>query len=150
MRRCIAILFLALGMVPPPGAAEAARAAPPGRETVRVQGIGVRADDLIMTLKGTTLYLLWDAFPYNADLPNPLSVGALGRMAEDLVSGFALKKHPKVRRFRVTILEFTDRDSYGAPRYDLTKTLGRFEISLDAKTGLPLTPLNLDAGGTQN
>lgn len=91
--------------------------------------------DVVMSLDENTVYVLWDAYP-SRDRIDPLlgNPGSFDGVAATLAEGGA-RKFPHASGIKVSIVEFVERDSYGAPRYDSAKTLARFAFSRDPKTG---------------
>jgi hypothetical protein len=119
----------------------AAETPSPISPTVRSGGLDIRLADLVLTPKGKDLYVLWDAFPYREALAKLDGTDPLAKVAAGLARNFALRKYPKGHGVRVTVVEFTERDSYGTPRYDTAKTLGSYDMAVDPKNGrLQLPP----------
>jgi hypothetical protein len=110
---------------------EASAAAPLLTGTVEAGSLSIKAADVSLTLRPTYVHMLFDAFPYRDDLqvdshkPKPLEP-----VVEALVQGFVLARLPGTKLVKVDVVEFTDRDSYGAPNWDVVKRLGRFEVKI--------------------
>jgi hypothetical protein len=136
------LLCLALALAGP-----LAAAAEPAKDgaaalTVSAAGLNISGADLILSGKPSTLFLLWDAFPYRDALHDGDPAQRLA-VVKDLIDGYALKRNPQALRVKVTVVEFTERDSYGAPRYDQVHVLQTFVADVDPKTGKagPARPL---------
>jgi hypothetical protein len=117
------------------GAVGATAAKLPADGGDRLSGFRPPPQDVVVSMDGNTSYVLWDAYP-SRDRIGPLlgTPGAFDGVAAVLADGGA-KKFPHAPGIKVAIVEFVERDSYGAPRYDSAKTLARFVFSRDPKTG---------------
>ncbi|HTB33942.1 MAG TPA: hypothetical protein VNZ54_10615 [bacterium] len=102
--------------------------------TVHAGGLDVRLRDLVLTPRpGRKVFVLWDAFSDRQALAD-LGDGALTATATALAKDYALKRYPKSRTVHVSVVEYTERDSYDTPRYESMKELGQFEFNVNAKT----------------
>ena len=110
---------------------------------ITIQGMSIPACDIVLTQRGTTVHVLWDAFPSHSQLSMLGASASLTRLAEALVTGYAAKKHPAIHDFKVAIVEFPERDSYGTPRYELARTLGRFHWTVTRGKGTPIYSVKL-------
>ena len=129
MKKSAPFLLLCLAFIlPHPVHAEAA---PLLTGTVTLGALSIKAADVSLTLKATYVHVLFDAFPYRNDLqvdspsPKPLEP-----VVKALVEGFVLTRLPGTKLVKVDVVEFTDRDDYGAARWDTIKRLGKFEVKI--------------------
>jgi hypothetical protein len=100
-------------------------------DTVKLGSLSIKAADVSLTRKRAYVHVLFDAFPYRDDLlvdsPNPKP---LEPVVKALVEGFVLTRLPATKLVKVDVVEFTDRDDYGAARWDAIKRLGKFEVKI--------------------
>jgi len=95
--------------------------------TTQVLSLTVMKADILASKKQGYGHVLWDAFPVKEQLKaEPLSLSAA---AEALALGPGLAKMPEATRFKVDIVEFPERDDYGAPRWESIRVLAKFEVS---------------------
>lgn len=145
MKKNAPFLLLCLALfLPHPAYAEydATGAAPMLTGTVQVGSLSIKAADVSLTLKPTYVHVLFDAFPYRDDLqvdtprPKPLAP-----VVKALVEGFVLTRLPATKLVKVDVVEFPERDDYGAPRWDTVKRLGKFEVKI-SRRGLSVKRLS--------
>jgi hypothetical protein len=86
----------------------------------------VLGDNLMMKQKKGYVYVLFDAFPYR----DRLSGVDLSRLAEVLLNEIVLKSYAKAEKIKLDVVEYSEKDSYGVPRFDTVKILGKFEAVL--------------------
>jgi hypothetical protein len=100
--------------------------------TVQAGPIAVKTGDFFFKKRKDDIFILWDAFPYQNALA-PFGPDALSLTAQGLVGGPGLARYPTATRFRVTVVEVKDRDSYGLPRWDTIKILLNLFYTVDKK-----------------
>jgi hypothetical protein len=134
MKKSAACLLLCLAFVlPHPVRADdgAANVALPLTYTLKVGSLSIKSADVSLTMRDGYVHVLFDAFPYRNDLrvdtpsPKPLEP-----VVKALVKGFVLKRLPATKLAKVDVVELLDRDSYGAPRWDSVKWLGKYEVKI--------------------
>jgi hypothetical protein len=106
--------------------------------TAQAAGLEVRLCDLSFSShQKDKATMLWDTAS-NKQALSALAPEALSTAAEALVRGQALLRYPKVKLVVALVVEATERDSYGLPRWDTMKILKRLEfvVSKDGKTSL--------------
>ena len=134
--RMLALLLgLALGAAGQARAAEdPAKAAPLG---LRIGAAEVKAADCLFTPKPAYVHVILDLFPYR----EALKASGLGltQVAQALADGPVAAKHPKAKAVKVALVEYPERDDYGAPRWDKVVVLGKFEGPKKGK-GFDLKP----------
>jgi hypothetical protein len=102
--------------------------------TTQVLDLTVMKADILASKKQGYGHVLWDAFPLREELKaKPVSLSAA---AQALALGPGLAKMPEATRFKIDIVEFPERDDYGAPRWESIKVLGKFEVSKAGKAWL--------------
>jgi hypothetical protein len=100
-------------------------------DTVKLGSLSIKAADVSLTQKTTYVHVLFDAFPYRDDLQLDSPVPKhLEPVVKALVVGFVLKRLPATKLVKVDVVEFTERDEYGAPRWDTIKLLAKFEVKI--------------------
>jgi hypothetical protein len=105
--------------------------------TVQICGLTVKQADINFTPKKDYIFTIFDLFPYRDQLAKT-PVG-LPKLAQGLADGFLLSKFPDTKKAKIVLLEYPDRDDYGAPRWDTVKVLARFSANLEPK-GFQLRP----------
>ncbi len=134
--KTIALLFLLAGSAAPAWCEEAAK---PVTATVKAAFLEVRKSDFIVTRKETHLHLLWDAFPYaaqikaRAELKKKKASDLRKEVALSLVQLTLKAGGEKPKAIKVDVVEFPERDEYGAPRWGSIKKLERFGVKQGPK-----------------
>jgi hypothetical protein len=90
-------------------------------------------DDLQVEPEAGYTFIILDLFPYRGKLKTKSSAKDLKQMARDLVLGPGLAAQPAMKAFRVALVEYSQRDDYGAPVLTSIKPLASFEGSVDVK-----------------
>ena len=104
--------------------------------TVKAAGLVVKLSDLSISLKGDHVHLLFDAFPYRGQLQTDTAQARpLSPVVESLIAGPLLSRFPSAGLVKVDVVEFSQRDDYGAPRWDSIRRLAKFEASI-SKAGM--------------
>jgi hypothetical protein len=98
--------------------------------TARIAGIEVANDQILITLKTGYVHLLWDAFPSQEAIRAKGKAFNLENAVRDLVFGPGLASQPEAMVFKVDVVEYFEKDSYGTKRWDKVRSLGRFEVAL--------------------
>ena len=101
--------------------------------TAMIAGIEVAKNQYLVTPKPGYVHLLWNAFPYQAAIKGAGKAFSFEAAATDLAKGPGLEASPKAKVFRVDLVEFPEKDNYGAPRWDKIQFLGKFEVTLKGK-----------------
>jgi hypothetical protein len=101
--------------------------------TVKIAGLEVALNQIMVTPKEGYTHVLWNSFPYRNGIRDAGKAFALELAASDLAQGPGLEASPKSKKFKVDIVDFFEKDTYDAPRWDKVKFLGRFEVSLKNK-----------------
>jgi len=140
MRTLIFALLLA------PALSRAGHAAPISlTSTVKAGGMLIAKADFIITDKKSYAHLLWDAFPYREQLKGQDQAKVFNLVVMDLLSGPLAKKLRGADKAKIDIVEFTERDNYGLPKWDSVKKLQKMTASRDKKGSLwKLEKLNKD------
>jgi hypothetical protein len=130
MKKYTACLLLCLAwLTPHPIAAE--DSATPAAGAAKGAALQIKPADLSLTQKAGYVYVLFDAFPYRdalkLDTPKP---EPLEPVLRGLASGPVLSRWPATKLVKVDVVEFSERDDYGAPRWDSIKRLGKFEVRI--------------------
>ena len=132
MKNLLLIIALCL-MNPSVWAAEAPVAV---TNTVKVAGIEVAHDQILITPKPGYVHMIWDAFPNHAAIQNAGKAFNFEAAALDLAKGPGLAASPGAKVFKVDIMELSEKDSYGNPQWDKVSFLGRFLLTLEDKKWL--------------
>lgn len=133
MKRTI-IMALAMGLL----AAQALAAPRPLTPTVKVEGLDLRLDDVIITPKAGYAHLLWDLFPYHdavaaaAKAKSQPEADFRALVVKGLAQALVPAKAPKVKLVKADVVEFTERDEYGAPRWSSVKKVQKLQVTLEA------------------
>lgn len=101
--------------------------------TVKVGGLEVGRDQILVTPKKGYVHIIWDAYPSQAAIKAAGAAFKLETAAKDLATGLGVSADPKAKFVKVDIAEFPVRDDYGAPRWDKLAFLGRYEVKLKGK-----------------
>lgn len=115
-------ILLLLAALAAPAPLRPAGSALPATPTVKAGGADIVPADFIITRKKGYVHLLWDAFPYRG--PAAPDVQAV---VADLLAGPVAKKFPKAVKVKVDVVEFPDRDEYGAPRWESIRRVAAFQ-----------------------
>ena len=131
MKRYAACLLLCLaGLLPHPALADGGAAAPVSG-TAKGASLQIKAANLSLTQKAGYVYVLFDAFPYRdalkLDTPNP---APLEPVVKTIAAGPVLARWPATKLVKMDVVEFSEKDDYGAPRWDSIKRLGKFEVKI--------------------
>jgi hypothetical protein len=104
--------------------------------TVQVEDLSVRLDDVIVTPKKDYAHFLWDSFPYKA----AITAAAKGQNQDEqayrekvlkLLANAVVALHaPKLRHIKADVVEFTERNEYGAPLWSSVKKIQHLEFDL--------------------
>jgi hypothetical protein len=109
-------------------------AAPAGlTATVAVGPLSLKESDLQASEKPDHVFLMADLFPYRDAIRAAGGKASPELLARGLVAQWLVPRYPRARRFKVTLVEFPERDEYDAPRWDKIKVLGKFEARMDGK-----------------
>lgn len=124
MRSAIMSLPFALCLLHPRGlaAAESYGFSRDCTATAQAGPVRVKLCDLYFEKKAHGIFLMWDATTYQSSLPGP---GDLTRSAVALLQGPGRKDYPGARNFEMAVVQVTERDNYGMPRWDTIKILLR-------------------------
>jgi hypothetical protein len=98
--------------------------------TVKAGNLTVKLSDVLLTPKPGYVHMLFDAYPYRDDIPKDGMDQVLKTIAKDLVKDPLLVKFPKTTKVKADMVQFSQRDDYGAPRWDSVTKLAHYEISL--------------------
>ena len=128
-------LILALLLVP--ALSRAGHAAPISlTSTVKAGGMLIARADFIITDKKTYAHLLWDAYPCREQLKCQDQDKIFTLVVADLLAGPLAKKLPDALKAKVDIVEFTERDNYGLPKWDSVRKLQKMKATRDKKGSL--------------
>src|SRR5665213_942423 len=97
--------------------------------TVKVAGLDVPRNQIVVSPKAAYVHIIWDAFAERAAIKQAGKAFSLTAAALDLVKTEGLTASPRTVLFKVDVAEFPVRDDYGAPRLDKIEFLGRYVIS---------------------
>lgn len=101
--------------------------------TVQLAGLSVGRQYIsVAAAKGYTRILV-DLFPYQAERKKLGAAFSYKAVAEDLVKGPALASQPKLKAFKVDIVEYSQRDDYALPVFSSLKALWHGEGARSAK-----------------
>jgi hypothetical protein len=146
MTKTAAYLFLCLAFLLPIAARAqdgATNVSLPLTYALKVGSLTIKSADVSLTQKTTYVHVLFDAFPYRdalrLDSPEPAT---LDPVVKALVEGIVLKRLPATKEAKVDVVEFLDRDEYGAPRWDSVKWVGKYEVKI-TKGGLSVRRLSV-------
>lgn len=103
--------------------------------SVEAAGLQIQRADFIVSDKGSYLHLLWDAFPVKKALAEEAKAKGLapGALRRNVVKGLLESvsgSYSKALKAKVDVVEFTQRDEYGLPRWSSVHKLAHFEIKL--------------------
>lgn len=101
--------------------------------TVKVAGIEVAHDQILITPKTGYVHMIWDVFPKHAAIQTAGKKFNFEAAALDLVKGPGLASNPEAKVFKVDIMELSEKDSYGNPQWDKVQFLSRFQLTLKDK-----------------
>lgn len=116
MKSILFLLAFAFLMVPGSSRAEDK----PAPVTVTAGALQVCLDDAIFTQKKGYVHLMFDAFPYAAQI-KAAHLTSLSSVAQALVEGEGLKKFTAEKHYKIDVVEVLERDEYGLPRWDQVK-----------------------------
>jgi hypothetical protein len=95
--------------------------------TAKIGGLEIQESNLIFTEKPDHIHVIVDAFPYRD------AIKALGKafswleFSKALAKDTLLRRYPKAQRAAIDVVEYPERDDYGAPRWDSVVRLGSFD-----------------------
>jgi hypothetical protein len=113
--------------------ADAPVAAPAAKIFFTLEGIRFAARDMIVTKNEGFTHILIDLFPYRDEVkPDHDSYLSLAKAAAKEVQR---RQAPRVKFFKVDLVEFKDRDEYDAPIWSSVKIVFRQEFHLGKLDG---------------
>ena len=115
--------------------------------SVQAGPLTLNLKDVIFTQKKGYVHVLLDAWPYAAQI-SAQGLSSLSSVAEALLSTEGMKRFPKEKNFKLDVVELSQRDDYGAPRWELVKLKERYKASVGAK-GLSFVVVPLDQEGSK-
>jgi hypothetical protein len=114
------------------------RAAEALPETLKISSLLVQEADLLVTPKNEYVHVIFDAYPYRSQIKKAGKGFAWRRAVKDLAETVVFKRNPQMSRAKIVIVEYSERDDYGAPVWETVQKLGEFEVRLQ-KNGDILT-----------
>jgi hypothetical protein len=124
----MALAFLALAWSPP------LKAVDPAVEMLNLGPISVnKKADIFATDKKDYVHVVMDLLPYKAAIATAGDSAKPAALAQALVEKFLKVKYPKKNLYKIVLLEFLFRDSYGSPSWDKVNILARFEARRKGK-----------------
>jgi hypothetical protein len=94
---------------------------------LKAQGVTVKAEDVMVTPKQGYVHVLIDLFPYHDRLKSMDDKGWQA-LALSAARDCAALKHPG-NKVKVDVVEFKERDTYGAPVWSSVKVLGKYSFA---------------------
>jgi len=104
--------------------------------TVKVVGLYIPRNQILVTRKPDHVHILWDAFAERAAIKKAGKAFTLEAAALALVKTMGLAAAPNATLFKVDVAEFPVRDDYGAPRWDDISFLGYYTVTRSGKKWL--------------
>jgi hypothetical protein len=127
MKNCLLVLVLCLGAAIL--RAEDMQVGGHLTGTVKIAGVEVPRDQVLVTPKADHVHILWDAFAERGAIKQAGKVFSLDAAALALAKTMGHAAAPKATLFKVDVAEFPVRDDYGAPRWDDIRFLGHFVVT---------------------
>jgi hypothetical protein len=100
--------------------------------TVQIGGLEIQESNLIFTEKPDHIHVIVDAFPYRDAIKARGKAFSWLEFAKSLAKDTLLRRYPKAQRAVIDVVEYPQRDDYGAPRWDSVVRLGAFEAKRSA------------------
>ncbi len=100
--------------------------------TVKAGPLELSLDNVVFTQKTGYVHILFDAYPY-ADKIKSAGLKSLAPVVDVLLMKEAPKRFPKEKHFKLFVIELSQRDDYGAPRWE--KMVIKEEYLGDVKGG---------------
>lgn len=97
--------------------------------TVRVAGLDVPLDQILVTPKPDYVHIIWDSYAEHDAIKQAGKAFRMTAAALALARTLGRTAEPKATLFKVDVAEFPVRDDYGAPRWDKVVFLGRYVVS---------------------
>jgi hypothetical protein len=92
---------------------------------IRALHVEINAGDVLFTQKPDYVHVLVDVYPYR-DVLNTTDRAGMSELALDVVKSCTASKYPSAKLVKLDLVEFLERDSYGAPVWSSVQVLGKF------------------------
>lgn len=99
---------------------------------VKLAGLDVKSSDWTFTPKDGYVHAILDLIPYKEAMAK--SGLKQEKLAQALLDGPLAEKYPDAVKVKLVLLEYPERDNYGAPRWDKVKVVARYEASKKKKS----------------
>jgi hypothetical protein len=86
-------------------------------------------DNISFTPAKDGVHILFDVYPYAAKI-KALGLKSIKPVVDELLKVEAPKRFPSEKIFKLTVIELSQRDDYGVPRWDKMRIKERFEGKL--------------------
>jgi hypothetical protein len=101
--------------------------------TVQFASLSVKEADLLFTPKAEYVHVIFDAFPYRAKIAALGKGTTLQQVAKELAQKVVFARYPTVKKSKIVIVEYSERDDYGAPVWESVVRLGEYEAKRDGR-----------------